>query len=56
MREFSEYLLVLDPAFIIPKEHQASSRDIIGGVEILVLDILIFLDKDVSFFWESVGY
>ena len=43
-REFAEYLLVFDPVFLSPKEHQASPRDMIGGIEPLVVDILIFLD------------
>ena len=38
-REFSEYLLVLDPEFLSPKEHQISYRYIIGGVEPLVVYI-----------------
>ena len=46
MREFAEYLLVLDPTFISPKEHQTSSRDRIGGVEPLVVGILIFFSKN----------
>ena len=41
---FAEYSLVLDPVCISPKEHQASFRDKIGGVEPLVVDILIFLE------------
>ena len=40
-REFTEYLLVLDPAFLSPKEHQTSSRDRIGGVEPLLVDFLL---------------
>ena len=43
--KFAEYLLVLDPAFISPKEHHTSSRDRIGGVEPLVVAILIFWGK-----------
>ena len=41
--KFSEYLLVLDPAFLSPKEHNKSSRDRIEGVKPLVVDILIIL-------------
>ena len=41
-REFAENLLVLCSAFLSPKEHQKSSRDIISVVEPLVGYILIF--------------
>ena len=45
MHEFAEYLLVINTSFLSPKEHQTSFRDIIGGVEPLVVDILIFWDE-----------
>ena len=41
MCEFDEYLLVIVTGFLCPKEHHTSSRDIIGGVEPLLVDIYI---------------
>ena len=52
-REFSEYLLVLHPEFFSPKEHQTSTRDIIGGVETLMVDLLSFLEYEVSCFGKN---
>ena len=48
--EFAEYLLVLNPAFLSLKEHHISSIDIIGGIESLIVDILRFLEEEISFF------
>ena len=43
-RKVAVYLLVIDPEFLSPKEHQTSSRDRIGGVEPLVVSMLILFD------------
>ena len=44
-RKISEYWLVIDTAFLSTQEHRTSSRDIIGGTEPLVVDILRFWSK-----------
>ena len=52
--EFSEYLLVIDPEFIIPKGHHEPSRYIIVGVKPLVVDISKRLEEEVRCFGGNV--